>query len=77
MKEYKLVLAYLGIGNKEKVNIGFRAKLGIGHQPNRRNVEMMMQEMNQKGWEVVSVVPTDMFATNGEVLITFERKVNE
>ena len=44
-------------------------------QINSKKAEQLMQEMNQEGWEVISVAP---FASNAEavfLLMTFEREM--
>ncbi|MBR1528496.1 MAG: hypothetical protein IJ642_04240 [Oscillospiraceae bacterium] len=80
MKEYKIVSAHFELENTKKSASGFSDSMKqfffVNHQFNPQNVELMMQKMNQDGWEVVSVAPNPAaFQSDGEVLITFEREL--
>ncbi len=81
MKEYKIVSAHLEAGEKKKSDSNLSSAMkefffGAEYQFNPQNVEILMQKMNQEGWEVVSVAPNPVtFQLNGEVLITFEREL--
>ena len=35
--------------------------------------EALMRQMNEDGWEVISINPTPRYPQMGEILITFER----
>ncbi len=88
MKEYKLITAKLGY-EKDKTKTKTNASTSINSSikefffPNEfangilhaEEVETLMQEMNQQGWEVSAVTPLSPYPPDIVLLITFEREM--
>lgn len=81
MKEYKMITlktTWKAVSHEKNASFSesIKSMFFVGDmQINSKKAEQLMQEMNQEGWEVVSVSP---FASNAEavfLLMTFEREM--
>lgn len=79
MKEYKLIAVCPESDQTRKpvtssIRDFFTAPNG-GAAWDMTKIELLMRQMSEDGWEVISSVPTPNYPHNGEILITFERFV--